>query len=302
MTSRTAYLLVGLPHGGGTFLPAALRAHRDALGALGLQQPAASADEMFRVAVEIRRDHRAWGLRRRDVEGAWAEVCRRTHRGHDDLVVGHDLLAAASDAEIALLVDRLPGFDLHVVVAAGPADPRLPLFPDDYDLTAVLDRWAAHVRSPDRVHLLVTEPDDPIATWSALGRVLGFDATTLRLPADLDLTAGLDLATLRLLATSTGSLATGEELRAAADTWAKTVAERGYDVHGDLGGLAPRTWPDADELPVQARLDLVGTALAEAVAELARLRGEHAELTARVDTLQRKRRKLKQRLADATGF
>ncbi|WP_244930424.1 hypothetical protein [Nocardioides sp. W7] len=301
MTKRAAYLIVGLPHGGGTFLPAALHAHGPSLEEAGLRQPARSADEMFRASVEIRRDHQSWGLRRRDVEGAWSGVCRRADRSKGDIVVGHELLAAAGDPEIALLVDRLPGFDVHVVVAAGPADPRLTLFPDDYDLGAVLDRWAAHVRSPDRVHLLVTDPGDLTATWAALGRVVGFDAGLLPLPADLEVTADQDLGALRLLASSAGLLATVEELRRAAEEWAKTIAEGGYDVQGDLGGLAPSSPHGDDDEPVQARLDLVSGALAETVAELARLRREHAQLQVRAAKLQKKRRRLKRRLADATG-
>ena len=301
MAKRSAYLVVGLPHGGASFLPSALRAHAATLAAAGITLPARSDDEMFRAAVEIRRDHRAWGLRRRDVEGAWADVCRRAYRGKDDVVVGHDLLAGATDAEIALLVDRLPGFDLHVVVAAGPADPRLTLFPDDHDLGAVLARWAAHVRSADRVHLLVTDPDDPAATWAALSRVVGFDATLLDPSADLGTGAGQDLASLRLLATSSGSLASGEELREAAEDWAKAAAEAGYDVHGDLTGLLPRAGAGAGEdAPAQVRLELVSDALADAVAELTRLREQHAELQQHTAKLRRKRKRLKERLAEAT--
>lgn len=302
MATRAAYLIVGLPHGGGTFLPAALRAHEEAAAASGLRLPARSADEMFRAAVEIRRDHRAWGLRRRDVEGAWAEVCRRAYQGRQDVVIGHDLLAGATDAEIALLLDRLPGFDVHVVVAAGPADPRLPIFPDDHDLGAVLARWAAHVRSPDRVHLLVTDPADRVATWTALGHVLGIDAAALPLPADLGPDADQDLASLRVLATATGSLASVDELQEAAEAWAKAAAEGGYDVHGDLAGLAPRDPAPGDDDPVQARLDLVSATLADAVAELTRVREDHARLQERAARLERKRTKLKRRLASATGL
>jgi hypothetical protein len=301
MATRAAYLIVGLPHGGGTFLPAALRAHREALEASGLRLPARSADEMFRAAVEIRRDHRAWGLRRRDVEGAWADVCRRAYQGKQDVIVGHDLLAGATDAEIALLVDRLPGFDVHVVVAAGPADPRLPIFPDDHDLGDVLSRWAAHVRSPDRMHLIVTDPDDPAATWAALGRIVGFDADRLALSDDLGPGADQDLASLRVLATATGSLATHEDLREAAEAWAKAAAEGGYDVHGNLAGLAPREPVADDDSPVQAQLDLVSATLAETVAELTRLREEHAQLQEHTSRLEKKRKKLKRRLSDATG-
>lgn len=300
MAKRAAYLLVGLPHGGGTFLTEAVRAHASTLEAAGVRQPARSADEMFRAAVEIRRDHRAWGMRRRDVEGAWAAVCRRAYPGKDDVVAGHDLLAGATDPEIALLVDRLPGFEIHVVVVAGPADPRLTLFPDDHDLGGVLTRWAGHLRSADRMHLIVADPDRPDATWVALGRIVGFDATQLPLPEVAVHASARDLASLRLLAASTGSLATTEELREAAEDWAKTAAEGGYDVHGDPTGLAPREQPGGDD-SARAHLELVGEALADVVAELTRLREQHAELAEHAARLQRKRKKLKQRLADLTA-
>lgn len=300
MAKRAAYLLVGLPHGGGSFLTEAMRAHASTLAAAGIRQPAKSVDEMFRAAVEIRRDHKSWGMRRRDVEGAWAGVCRRAYQGKDDVVAGHDLLAGATDPEIALLVDRLPGFDVHVVVVSGPADPRLTLFPDDHDLGGVLTRWAGHVRSADRVHLVVADPDRPEATWAALGRIIGFDASQLPLPQAGTDEAGRDLASLRLLAGSTGSLATTEELREAADDWAKTAAEGGYDVHGDPAGLAPREQPGGGD-SAQAHLELVSEALADAVAELTRLRAQHAELADHAAKLQKKRKKLKQRLADLTA-
>ena len=74
--SRKSFLLVGRRMHRLPVLTAALAHHRDALASWGLA-PRKSADEMFRAAVEMRRDHKAWGLRRRDVEGTWARVCRR---------------------------------------------------------------------------------------------------------------------------------------------------------------------------------------------------------------------------------
>ena len=77
MAKQKSILVVGLAHTGLPLLTAALDQHRDALLAQGVRVPAKSGDEMFRAAVELRREHRAWGLRRKDVEGAWAGICRR---------------------------------------------------------------------------------------------------------------------------------------------------------------------------------------------------------------------------------
>ena len=76
------------------------------------------------------------------------------------MVVGHELLAGATRDEIALLVDGLAGTQVHVVVLAGVPDGRVGLFPDELDLGSVLDRWAAAISSPDRVHVVVTDPTD----------------------------------------------------------------------------------------------------------------------------------------------
>ena len=61
MAKPKSFLLVGLPHTGVPLLTAALEQHRDALAELGVTAPAKSADEAFRAAVELRREHRAWG-------------------------------------------------------------------------------------------------------------------------------------------------------------------------------------------------------------------------------------------------
>src|SRR5207342_546451 len=109
MATSKSFLLVGLPHTGVPLLTAALEQHRVALAELGVTSPAKSADEAFRAAVELRREHRAWGLRRKDVEGTWSSICRRALRQRQAVVVGHELLAGATRDEVALLVDGLAG-------------------------------------------------------------------------------------------------------------------------------------------------------------------------------------------------
>lgn len=308
MAKRTAFVHVGLPHGGGSFVPTALARHEEALAEGGLHLPARSADEMFRAAVEIRHDHRAWGLRRRDVEGTWAQICRRAWKAtkaRGAVYVGHDLLAGAQRDEIALLLDGLAGYDVHVLVTVGRPDARLTLFPDDHDLGRVVERWAAALRTPDRLHVVVTDPADRVRTWASVGEVLGVSTSTLDLPPEPAVPAVQDLGALRLVASESAALATRDDLVEAVERWRKVVATQGYDVHGDLADLLP-----AEEHPAAARsepetaahdrLALATEALDEALAELARLRRHAAELEATNRKLRRKRKQLKHRLADAT--
>ncbi|MFC4784531.1 hypothetical protein ACT8ZV_08660 [Nocardioides sp. MAHUQ-72] len=217
MARRTVHLHVGLPGTGGDIVPAALARHAEALRAQGICAPA-GADEMLRATLEITRDHRAHGLRRRDVEGSWAAICRRAQRERGPVVLGHELLAAATPEQVALLLDGLAGFEVHVLLtatdpasqlaagwrrtlAAGGATsyarfrrrvldpardhPQAREFWAAHDLTAVAARWAAALGDPRRVHVVVPPAgahDPRPAIWQTLGELVGFEP--LALPHD----------------------------------------------------------------------------------------------------------------------
>ena len=275
MAKPRTFLLVGVPHAGLPLLTAALELHRDALAESGVRAPAKSADEAFRAAVELRREHKAWGLRRRDVEGAWAGIARRVVKHRETAVVGHELLAGATHDEIALLVDGVRGTQVHVVVLAAVPDGRVGLFPDELDLTEVLTRWEQSVVAPERVHVVVADPADPAVAWRALGGLAGFDADRLPLPDQAGVVTVADAASLRLIADSSGVHVDHDELVELAEGWGKSVADRGYDVLGDLRDLVP-VRPSASTDPARAayddRAELLAGALSEAVAEIGRLR------------------------------
>jgi hypothetical protein len=295
MSKPRSYLLVGLPHAGVPLLTAALELHREALAGSGVRVPARSADEVFRAAVELRREHQAWGLRRRDVEGAWASICRRALKHRDTAVLGHELLAGAAPDEIALLVDGLAGTELHVVLLAGVPDGRVGLFPDELDLSGVLARWERAVTGPHRVHVVVTDPTDPAVAWRALGALTGFDAERFPLPAPAAAVQAADTASLRLIAESSGVHVDHDELVELAEEWGKTVADRGYDVLGDLRDLVPSR-PAGPTDPARTsyddRIDILNGALSEAVAEIGRLREQLAAAQQRANKSERKRLKL----------
>jgi hypothetical protein len=307
MTKQKSFLIVGLPHAGVPLLISALELHRDALAEHGVRAPAKSADEAFRAAVELRREHKAWGLRRRDVEGAWVGICRRAlqpaGKNGATVVVGHELFAGATQDEIALLVDGLAGTQLHVVVLAAVPDGRLGLFPDELDLAGVLARWQPAVNSPDRVHVVVTDPIDPGVSWRTLGALAGFDADQLPLPEPSTVVTAADAATLRLIAESSGVHVDHDELVEIAEEWGKVVADHGYDVIGDLRDLVP-VRPAGSTDPARAayedRIDILNGALSEAVAEVGRLREQLAQVQQRSAKLDKKRRKLGRKLAEAS--
>jgi len=364
---RRAYLHIGLAHSDAGLLEEALAEHAEALEARGLRQPAASPEEMFRAAVEIRRDHRAWGYRRRDVEGTWAEICRRAHKRRDDVIVTQERFAAANPAQIALLLDGLAGFEVHLVVTARDLGSQLlaawgagveagrstsfsrfcgrVMDPDrsheqaqrfwaGQDLGAVLERWRAAVRAPDRVHVVVVPPAADAARdtlWRAVGEIVGVD--TAGLPLAEHPRAGLDvvgLAVLRMVNQAVDGrlpadahaevvrryLADGSrpeaatpavpaerhrDLLAVGERWRKQLAEGGYDVHGDTTWLLPghpeQGAPAPDQVPAEERLATATSALADVLVEVTRLREHNQALEQRNAKLERKRRKLKRKVA-----
>lgn len=369
MGRRTAYLHIGLPRTGGAFLDSALAEHAEALEAEGLRHPAISAEQMFRAAIEIRRDHKAWGYERREVEGTWAEICRRAQKGKGDVVFSQELLAACTAPQIALLLDTLNGFEIHLVVTA--RDPGTQMvaawagsveagrsvsftrfrqrvmdparehdqaqrFWAGQDLGAVLERWTAAVDGPQRVHVIAVPsgPDDPRQEiWSALGEIAGFDAAALplaldpataphpttiavlrqvnravdgRLPARAQRSVVrryLSEGTVRDVPAPAIPTDLHTDLRALGERWRKELADGGYDVHGDTADLLPAasepTATQPDDVPAEERLSTATDVLANVLVEVARLREHNQALEQRNAKLEKKRKKLKERLAEA---
>ncbi|MEZ0577106.1 hypothetical protein [Nocardioides sp. MH1] len=169
---RKAYLHVGMP-GVGEVVEVALVHHRDALVELGVDVPAHAAEDTFLSAVEILREHKAWGFARKEVEGQWATLCRRAWKSRQTVALSLPLLATASRPEIDLLLDGLAGLQVHAVVTAGPAD----------DVVDVVARWGAAVRKPERLHVIRLDDPTPAAVWQAFGKVVGFGTASLGLAA-----------------------------------------------------------------------------------------------------------------------
>ena len=101
----------------------ALFTYRHALAELGVDVAPDNAGEMFLAAIEMTRTHKAWGYKRREVEGTWAGICRRMlkAKGTNDFLLSQPLLAGATPDQIDLLVDQLRGLAVHVVLVVPAA-------------------------------------------------------------------------------------------------------------------------------------------------------------------------------------
>lgn len=273
MAKRKAYLHIGLP-GVGDVLDTAVQRHRTNLAELDVLVPAKAREESFRAAIELRRRHKEWGYRRKEVEGAWAGIARRALKGRSTVLVSQAALAGATEDEIDLMTTQLPGLKLHVVVTVAAPDGWAEPGDPDTDLASVLGRWRRAVREPDRLHVVVVPPGDAgrEAAWRELGRVVGFGTRSLSL-AGLEPGAAPALRPLDAAGT--------QRLRERAETWRTAVVDGGHDVRGDLADLlpaAPAPTPDLDGALLRTT-----RALAEARRDVERLSRRNETLEARLD-------------------
>jgi hypothetical protein len=166
-THQRVFVHVGVHKTGTTHLQGELLRHRVALRDAGVLYPG-SANLMFRAAVDVRANHRAWGLRRRDVRGAWDDLCRKARLHDGATVLSHELFAAAARRQVVAALTMLRGLDVHVVVSTSD--------PTSATTLEALSHWGAAVPGGN-VHVLAAPGGDAghDVLWRRLGEVVGFD-------------------------------------------------------------------------------------------------------------------------------
>jgi len=91
----------------------------DALALGRIVVPEVEAEVLTHAGIEIRRSHKAAGLKRKHVEGAWAKVCRRAYKSGSDCFVSVPDFFDAAPEQAALALDGLVGFRVVLVVTSG---------------------------------------------------------------------------------------------------------------------------------------------------------------------------------------
>ena len=228
--SGRAFLHVGSPKTGTTFLQAVIWGSRDELEKAGVRLPGPSLHKHFQAALHVR------GTPERarfpeQTEGAWESLMAAARDWPSDLLISHELLAAApqdrASAAIADLVEL--GYEPHVVLTARDLARQLPAEwqerikhrssiefdrfmaeardPESrvsrrlwaaQDYADILQRWAGAL-PPEQVHVVtVPRPGAPHALlWERFADVLGLDATAFSLDVPRENTSlGLEQAVL----------------------------------------------------------------------------------------------------------
>lgn len=286
MSKRRCYVHVGLDDGSSDVVEVALDAHAHALLDLGVRS-ADSREHVWRAGLDLLGVASAHGLSTDEVAGEWERLVGKAAKGRDTVVVSHPLLAGAGESLARRVVTTLSSdHEVHVVVTLSPPSPWTPTEAAGHDLPGVLQRWSAALRHPGRLHVVIAE--DPGSTWKAFGRVVGFGTASLpasRVPCPAR-------PTLPAVALPDQ---VAETARTAA-RWREAIGAASYDVVGEVTLLERATPVDLPDKVVTA----AAHALGDAHLELARLIRRQADLEARLAKAEKKRRKLKARLADST--
>lgn len=230
---RRVYIHIGVPKSGTSFLQGALAEHRKALRSSGVLYPDGAKDAMFRAALDVRGNHKAWGRKRDEVAGTWDKLSRKAREFDGTTVISHELLGAASARQAASALSMLKGLDVHIVVTARDLasqvtaewqegvkhgrktsfeDFRERILSDDrghkhakrfwaaQELPAVLARWGSGLRSKN-VHVVVCPPPtaDPALLWQRFAHVVGFDCAALAATDGREANSSLGVVQIDLL-------------------------------------------------------------------------------------------------------
>jgi hypothetical protein len=287
-TSRSSrvFLHIGAPMAGAAYLRDSLARHRRRLTRSGVLYPASHLghDGGHLDAVLDALDLASTGLA--PSSGAWerlAETARDWRRG--TVVVSHELLADATEAQVRRVASSFGKSEVHVVYAARGLGLQVPLawqewvrnggtaafeayvhrvvtrdshrmarvFWASHDVGAVLDRWSAFVPA-ERVHVLTvpTGPDQDAVLWDRFTRTLGIDPQRFKVGTD-DRRQLLGLAeneVLRLL-----NLESGRHVEADALERVRRTLARGSDATPALPAVHAEWLRDETDRQVAAIKD-----------------------------------------------
>ena len=204
--SRRVFLHIGAPKSGTSYLQDRFRANRELLAAQGLTFPETSSGNHFGAALDL--IERRWGGELEAARGQWDALVMSAARAPGDVLISHEILAAATPEQIARAHRGFADAEWHVIYTARDLGRQLPAewqemvkhrsgmrfrgfmkhvqkeepgasdfwFWRVQSLPDVLARWGAHLR-PDQIHLVTVPPavGPREALWERFCSVVGID-------------------------------------------------------------------------------------------------------------------------------
>ena len=212
MTHR-AFLHVGLPKTGTTYLQDVMWANKEQLSDRGLLLPGRHRRRHLLASLDLRDDPKL-SRRSGDVTAPWQDLVDESDAWDGDVMISHEFFGAAAPEHVRRAVDSFPDRELHVIITArdmvtlgtsywqewvkNGGDLSIDDWPptDDYDptdewgwgafdLADILRRWASVVE-PARIHVLPVSVGraDPGELWARFASLIGVEAGGLDIPEE----------------------------------------------------------------------------------------------------------------------
>jgi hypothetical protein len=224
--TQRAFLHIGLPKTGTTYLQHILWSNKAGLAEVGLLLPGRHRRRHLLASLDVRDDPKL-ARRAGDVRAPWDDLVVECQQWPGNVVISHEFFAAAATEQVARMVEDLRGYEVHVIITARPMT-ELGLSRwqewiksgglvsvDDYpqpdswdaidewgwasfDLDSVLARWGA-VLPHERIHVLpMNRMRNARDLWLTFARVLGVDGHAFDAPP-APVNTSLGLVSIELL-------------------------------------------------------------------------------------------------------
>jgi hypothetical protein len=122
--ARRVFLHIGTPKSGTSYLQDRFALNRDAIAKAGLTYLPTRTGDHFEAALDLIEEH--WAGQREVAKGQWAALVAEAKRTSGDILISHEILAAASTEQVAKAMASFAGDDVHVVLTARDLARQIP--------------------------------------------------------------------------------------------------------------------------------------------------------------------------------
>lgn len=290
--TRRAFLHVGTPKSGTSYLQDRFATNQELLAKHGLTYLSTTSGDHFLAAIDLIQKH--WAGELETARGAWAALARAAQAAPGDVLISHEVLAGATVEQVQQAFESLEGFEIHIIVTArdlarqvpaewqekikhrgwvsfadwqrrvinGQRMPAQTWFWKVQHLPDILSRWSLNL-TPDRVHLIALPGpgSGPDELWLRFLSVVGLPPDAGYVSADAA-NVSLGIAEIRVLRRLNNLLHQAEVSRPTYVTKVRELIVREVFANRPQGQTAtspPSMQPFFDEVNAEWRDWIIGS-------------------------------------------
>jgi hypothetical protein len=121
---RRVFLHIGTPKSGTTYLQDKLAVNRDRIAQQGLSYPSTRGGNHFEAALDLIGER--WAGQREVAKGQWQVLVNEARKAPGDVLVSHEILAAARPPEVAVAMSAFDDDEIHLVLTARDLARQIP--------------------------------------------------------------------------------------------------------------------------------------------------------------------------------